>query len=140
MAFFATVPQTRVYIEIKQKTTAATVAQLIRAAGRVQNTWITSFTDYVHSIAPDIRLNLKNFTTTLPSPSSLVTRGVSVLSLLPAQITASNVDSYHAVGIEVQDRDANTSSEWQNTIAAGADGQLTDFPDQLESYCPSARK
>ncbi|VXC52370.1 hypothetical protein NOCARDAX2BIS_80020 [Nocardioides sp. AX2bis] len=138
MAYWATIPETRVYIELKQQTTVERVAQQIRDAGRVDTTWFTTHAAYTHRVAPDIRLAARYITSPPPDPQVLTDQGVDIIIMGPTGITATEVDRYQAGGIEVQDRLANDTREWRNTIGAGANAQLTDFPQELVSFCPDA--
>lgn len=131
-------PEARVYIEVKIRDWLPAVADIVRESGRVATTYFSAHTDYARTVAPEFPTQLKAFGQPLPTPANLVSRGVDVVMLNPKSLDAQTVVDYQAAGIEVQDRNANSTSEWRNTISQGADGQLTDFPDQVEAFCPSA--
>ena len=137
LALFANYPSTRVYIEVKVRSTTDQVAQMIRAADVTSHTYITSNTAYVHQTEPDLNLLLKTYQTT-PDPTTLAAQGIEVVAFQPAQMTPNTVAQYHAAGIQIQDRTSNNVNEWATVIQAGADGVLTDFPDKVRQYCTPA--
>lgn len=139
MELFSTVPDLPLYIEIKQPSNAAPVSNLIRASDRLHSTWITAFVVDTRAADPDVRILLKaNPANPAPSPERVQSRSADTVALTPKQLNPAAIDELQMAGISVQVRNSQNNRVWRRAILAGVNGQLTDAPQRLRSYCPGA--
>lgn len=136
MAQWSSTPTTRVFVEVKKVEDVLAVADRIRQAGRIETTFLTSFTPYTARNAPDMRTLWKiPGWVEDPDPSMATDLGADVVALPWPSMTRDRVDRFRAAGVEVQGFNSNASSRWAKAIKAGADGQLTGSPAGLRQFC-----
>lgn len=158
MQILASAPTTRAYLEVKDDGIAQRVVSGVlglssdngqtpgTGVDRSDTTWFTSRGPEIKSafraVAPSGHAapNLQLKASTPPSVTSLENQGIGMVMLNPDILTTDLVDQYHQGTvnghmIEVQGKTSDKPNQWAETIAAGADGQLTDFPEQFVNTC-----
>lgn len=138
LTFVATQTTAPLYLEPKVKSIAGEVMQEVLDAGLADRTWLTAYPQPVTAVYPEA-LQLEKVRGRTPLTADyLDSRGIDIVALLNRNLSPDLVDYYHGEGFEVQAQEANGYRAWHQAIVAGADGQLTDNPAAVETYCPQA--
>lgn len=130
---------TRVYLEPKARPLAAKVAQKVADYDRAPTSYLTDHGAAVRESFPQIKVLQKE--RELPAqPRQLKRQGVDIVAGFSGLLEPALTARYQRIGIEVQGRNSQSTGAWRRAIQAGADGQLTNLPGDLEAFCPVALK